>query len=286
MSLTPAEVGFLRRLVASSVEHKRADGLAKRMSELHGIGRVVGSRVMYARADFERAEALLESRRIDLKAPQQGFTRSQAASGLSEKAGAKAVTDGLVAVVPLHMGMGLPVGSSFLAVHWEAALQWDFDVILECENLEPLTRLSEYRWLDDFVRSRRTLAVFRGCPQVFTPRPPAALLRAASKPVLGFYDFDPAGLVIAAGEPNLEALCLPEWEPLRERALQVRRPALFYPQLRAYQPTLDGLSAGPVRDAWMVLRQVQWGLDQESFPRAKAAASGSECASLETYPRC
>jgi hypothetical protein len=84
---------------------------------------------------------------------------------------------------------------------------------------------------------------------------------------LGFYDFDPAGLCIAAGEPNLEALCLPTWEELLAKAKEMRRPSLYYPQLTATQGTLEQLQQGPVFEAWTRLKKLKWGLDQESFPR-------------------
>jgi hypothetical protein len=177
------------------------------------------------------------------------------------------VTEGLLAVVPLNMSVHLPDGAGFLAVDWEQALQWNFQAVLECENLEPLVRLSEYSWLERYVGGRPVLAIYRGGPQIFRTGPPAAFLRSTDKPVLGFYDFDPAGLLMAAGEPNLEALCLPEWAVLREKAIQMQRPGLYYPQLTACQATLDALTSGPVHQAWGQLKTIRCGLDQEAFPR-------------------
>lgn len=267
MSFSPSEVDFLRRLLASRPEFRRNDGVANRVSEGHGIGEPSGSRILYGPSDFERARNSLSSRNIDLTAPEPGYSRSEAGPGLSEKVGARPVSDGLMATVPLNMDVTVPSGAAFVAVHWEAALKWRFEAVLECENFEPLLRLEDYSWLKEFVRGRPLLAVYRGGPQMFRAAAPAAFLRAAGKPVLGFYDFDPAGLSMAAGEPNLEALCLPPWERILSRAQEMRRPDLYYPQLKACQGTLESLPEGPVREAWLHLKRVQWGLDQESFPR-------------------
>lgn len=267
MSFSSAEVKFLRRLIAEHPSERRAGDASRRLSEGHGIGAISGTRVLYEPTDFERARAALVSRRILVEEPSASFSRSEAGPGLSEKAGARPVTEGLLAVVPMNMSVHLPNGAGFLAVDWEQALQWDCQAVLECENLEPLVRLSEYSWLESFVGGRPVLAIYRGGPQVFRTGPPAAFLRRAGKPVLGFYDFDPAGLLMAAGEPKLESLCLPHWEVLREKAIEMQRPGLYYPQLMACQATLDALTSGLVHQAWGQLKSIRCGLDQEAFPR-------------------
>lgn len=267
MSFSSADVSFLRRLIAEQPSERRAGDASRRMSEGHGIGAISGARVLYEPTDFERARAALMSRSIYVEEPTLGFSRSEAGPGLSEKAGARPVTEGLMAVVPLNMSMRMPSGAGFLAVDWMQALQWDFQAVLECENLEALLRLSEYSWLERYVLGRPVLAVFRGGPQVFRTGTPAKFLRRVDKPVLGFYDFDPAGLLMAAGEPNLEAVCLPEWDALKNQAMLMQRPGLYYPQLKACQSTLEALRGGPVYQAWVRLKSIRCGLDQEAFPR-------------------
>jgi hypothetical protein len=267
MSLSPGEVEFLRRLASRLPESKRANGISRRMAELHGIGRINASLVLYGPDDLGRARAALAARGIPVEAPEPGFARSQAGPGLSEKIGARPVTDGLLAAVPMNMRVVLPENASFLGVPWQAAGKWSFDALLICENFEPLMRLAEYTWLADFVRDRKTLAVFRGGPHVFRPSAVASLLQATTTPVLAFVDFDPAGLAIAADIPRLEELCLPPWELLREKLLWARRPNLFFPQLKSSRSRLEMLSSGPVWQAWTRLQELQMGLDQESFPR-------------------
>lgn len=266
MSLSPVEVEFLRRLVSRTPEAKRTTSSARRMAELHGIGRISGSLILYGAEDLERARAALTARGIHVEAPQPGFARSQAGPGLSEKAGARPVTGGLLAAVPLNMDVVLPKGASFLGMPWQAAAGWSFDALLICENFEPLMRLAEYTWLADFVRGRKTLAVFRGGPHEFRPPAVASLVQTTATPVLAFVDFDPSGLAIAGDIPRLEELCLPPWDLLREKVLWARRPNLFFPQLKSSRTRLEKLSSGPVWEAWKRLQELQMGLDQESFP--------------------
>lgn len=267
MSFTAAEAKFLQRLVADKPAFRRNEGVAQRILDGHGIGSASGARVSYTATDIESARRALSARGIPLDIVDTGFSRSEAAPGLSEKSGARAVTEGLVAVIPLNTDRGQVSPGSFTAVHWEKAAAWACECVLECENLEAFLRLHEYTWLENFIQGRTVLAVYRGGPQFFRPGAAASLLARIDKPVLGFYDFDPAGLCIAAGEPNLEALCLPSWEGLLDKAKDMRRPSLYYPQLTAAQGTLEQLRHGPVFEAWTRLKKLKWGLDQESFPR-------------------
>lgn len=267
MSFSAAEAKFLQRLVAGKPPFRRNDGVAKRVLEGHGIGTASGSKVLYGLNDIEAARKALAVRGIPLDQAEGGYSRSEAGGGLSEKSGARAVTDGLVAVICLNMDGRTTEAGCFSAVHWEEAAEWPFECLLECENLEAFLRLSEYSWLKGFIRGRAVLAVYRGGPHFFRPGAAASLLARLEKPVLGFYDFDPAGLAIAAGEPNLEALCLPEWTELLIKAREMRRPSLYYPQLKTAQGVLENLRSGPVFEAWVHLKKLKWGLDQESFPR-------------------
>ena len=110
-------------------------------------------------------------------------------------------------------------------------------------------------------------AVFRGKPGSFSTESAAAFLRQCGRPLLGFYDFDPAGLRMASAIEQLEALCLPPREALVEAVRRHRRTHLFTDQLAQARSTLDALPAGELRDAWDLMRQLQCGLPQENFPR-------------------
>ena len=110
-------------------------------------------------------------------------------------------------------------------------------------------------------------AVFRGTVNAFGTAAAASFIAASGKPVLGFYDFDPEGLVMAASEPRLEALCLPARERLVAATEHFRRDHLYLDQLPGCRVRLDALQSGPVRDGWLLLKDLQRGLNQENFPR-------------------
>lgn len=265
MSFSPSEVAFLRRLVADRPA-RRYGVIAASIADGHHIGRSVGARVEYGEQDYAAAASALTSRGFELQTPTPGLLRSDAGPGGSEKVGAQRVMAQLVAVVPMNMASPVPAGARFLAARWQELDPSGFDVILECENLEPLLQLARYTWLRNFVRGRRTLAVFRGMPHSFTTGAAAEFIAYAGKPVLGFYDFDPEGLTMAASEPHLEALCLPPTEELAAATIRFKRTHLYLDQVRARRAALDALPPGQVQAAWQLLKSLQCGLNQENFP--------------------
>lgn len=267
MSLHPREVDFLRRLVSERRERRTLGPVAQALAKDHGIGTVRGAAVQYEERHFTAAEHLLRSRGYPLEAPPTGGSRSDSGPGGSEKTGARQVMADMVAVVPVHMEISVPAGARFLAANWRELDLASFDLVLECENLEPLYDLAAFGWLEGFIRGRRTMAVFRGMPGSFGTAAAAQFIAAAGKPVIGFYDFDPEGLAMAASEPRLEALCLPAWEDLQAATRRFQRTHLYRDQLQGRRVQLDALPHGPVRDAWNRLNALQCGLNQENFPK-------------------
>lgn len=267
MSLTTREMDFLRRLVAERPERRSLGPVAQALATDHGLGTVRGAAVLYELRHFAGAEHLLTSRGYPLEASPAGGSRSESGPGGSEKTGSRLVMTDMVAVVPLNMKISVPAGARFLAANWRELDMSGFDVVLECENLEPLFHLDGYTWLQRFIRGRRTLAVFRGMPNAFGIGAAAQFIATARKPVLGFYDFDPDGLVMGASEPNLEALCLPPWDQLAEATRRFRRTHLYIDQVGARRAHLEGMQDGAVREAWLHLKRLECGLNQENFPQ-------------------
>lgn len=267
--MTPAEVAFLRRLANNKPVTLRHEGVAVRMLANHQLGRQQGSRVAYTERDFESAANMLLNRQHALAAPLAPFKRSQAPSGGSEKTGALPVTHGLVGVVPLHMDHALrvPVGA-LMVMPWGNAMALPFEALLVCENLEPMLELHRYTWLNEFVRGRATLAIFRGAPGLLRPDAPAQLMAADSRPVLAFFDFDPKGLSMAAALARREALCLPPWPHLEASARAQGRTDLFSTQAHVCRPHLDRVDEPDVALAWQRMKALSCGLDQEHFPGA------------------
>ncbi|MEC5214197.1 hypothetical protein RCH06_002759 [Polaromonas sp. CG_9.5] len=266
--MNPREVDFLRRLVAGRFAERRGEGLAARMAEQQGLGVVRGAKVLYTDADFTHAADLLCNRSFALSAPPAPFPRSQAPDGGSEKTGALPVTHGRVAVVAVGLAPALvtPPGS-FLAMHWQDALALPYEVLLVCENLEPLLLLHEYRWLADFYQGRPTLALFRGAPGLFGTDAATKLIAADARPTLAFFDFDPKGLSMAASLPRREALCLPAWPELEAATRRAQRQRLFTQSAQVSRVHLDRMQDSEIALAWQRLRLLTLGLNQEGFPR-------------------
>jgi hypothetical protein len=259
------DIEFLRRLLADRPESRAQGVSATKMAQEHHVGRIDGRKVAYCETDFIRAENLLRSRGIPLEVPET-YTRSQAPAGQSEKHRAIAVTDGLVAVRGVNMpALELPE-ARFLAMHWESAIKLDFDVLLVVENLEALIRIDEYRWMDQFVKGRRALAVFHGAPVIFTTKIAARLINSDVRPTLAFFDFDPKGLGMAASLLRREALCIPDIQVLIAEARRQNRKNLYFQSADSSGAQLDKVQDPAIALAWRAMKSETVGLDQEHFP--------------------
>lgn len=268
--MNPRAVEYLRRLIADGVIERRLGPLSQDLARDEGIGRINGARVLYTAIDHAKARNLLVSRGFDVQAPQQAYSRSDAPPGGSEKAGALRVSDDLVAVVTIGIPAILTPTGGMLALTSKVALALPYEVLLVCENLEPLLQLHAYGWLSEFLRGRAALAVFRGGPGYFRTDVVATLMRRDTRPTLAFFDFDPKGLSMAASVPRREALCLPPWEQLQAAVLKNHRTKLFVQSVDACRPHLDRGDHGPeIATAWVRLKELSKGLDQEHFPRQK-----------------
>lgn len=271
------QIQVLRGVVAARPARKYGE-VAVELARAHGIGRLQGAGVVYEAEDFLKAANLLRLQSVDLAKPSAGALRREGQTGVSEKIGARSVGAGLVAVVPLNAPLSLPQGARFLVADGDQLDLATFEVILVVENLEPFSRqeMDSYGWLQqEFLRGRPTLALWRGGPGPLGTAAPAALLRRAVQPVLGFYDFDPKGLTFAASAPRLDALCLPPWELLQEQVRRFNREDLWYGQVDSSRAQLDRLQAGPLQEAWQRMQQLRCGLPQEQFPRLREGLGGA-----------
>lgn len=262
------EVEFLRRLVADRPVERRSD-LAIQFSRDEGLGVVQGSKVTYRGQDFERAASLIITRGFDLDSPLRGFARSEAPRGGSEKSGARAVAQDLVAVFPIGMDVSAPK-DGFLAMPWQSAISMQYQVLLVCENLETFLQLREYLWLTDLMKGRPTLGLFRGMVHTFGTDGAARLIENDHRPTLAFFDFDPRGLAMAASLPRRETLCLPPWELLEPAIRDARRDHLFTNSFHGSRAQLDKEQDPAIALAWQRLKLLTKGLNQEAFPRQGA----------------
>ncbi|MNT39305.1 hypothetical protein D3C72_1755360 [compost metagenome] len=141
-----------------------------------------------------------------------------------------------------------------------------------CENLEPMQRIHRYDWLKPYIKGRRTLVLFRGAPSWFRVDSAARLVASDSRPVLGLFDFDPQGLLMAAGLPRREALCLPPWKVLEPLVAGRKRHDLYGDQQRGCQALLDACVEPDIAVAWAHMRRLSCGLNQEAFPECWEAS--------------
>lgn len=264
--LKRADVTFLRGLITDKPEHRRLGPVSQAIADNEGIGKIQGARVVYTPADHEKARNLLLSRGYTLEQPAEPFPRSQAPAGGSEKDGAQRVSEHLVAVNAFDLPeVDLPQGA-FVALNWQDAIKLEYEVLLVVENMEPLQHVHRYRWMRDFVRGRRTLAVFKGAPGWFRTEVAAQLVAADTRPTLAFFDFDPKGLDMALSVPRREGLCLPPPAALEERVKEQRREHLFTNSYHQCRSRLDACPDPAIAQAWQLMKRLTLGLDQEHFP--------------------
>ncbi len=265
--MSPQSVKFLQRLVAEGRSECRISDVARLVATGEGVGTIHGSRVLFTAADRERAANLLKSRGYEASLPVTPFTRSEAPTGGSEKSGALRVSHELVAVVPLGIpGIQVPV-EGFLTLRAGAALQLPYEVLMVCENLEPMLNLARYGWLSEFLKGRPALVLFRGAPGLYRTDVAAGLLQRDHRPTLAFFDYDPKGLSMAASLPRREALCLPTFEALAAAARSTRRGDLFSNSFATSRVHLGRMAhMGDIAAAWKLMQALELGLNQEQFP--------------------
>ena len=137
------QVAFLRRLIETEPPFRPYSATAEYLLNAEGIGKVQGRRVVYTQRDFAAARNLLKVRSFEISRQVEPVPRSQVQPGESEKWGSLRVSEDLVAVVPLGLtGVQIPMGS-MLCMDVRQALASPYEVLVFCENLEPMLRLHE-----------------------------------------------------------------------------------------------------------------------------------------------
>lgn len=261
------QVTFLRDLVAGAPRDRAIGETSAYFANAEGIGSIAGTRVTYEPKDIDAARHLLTSRGFELVAGAKLVARNQVQPGESEKWRSLRVTDGMVAVVPIGLsGIAIPQGST-LCLNIHQALAMPYEVLLFCENLEPMFRIHTYQWLSEFIKGRTVLALFRGAPGYFRTDVARDMLGRDHRPVLAFFDFDPKGLSMAAAVPRREALCLPPMQSLIASTKAGRRRDLYFQSVAQVRQHLQSMTKqSDVAQAWEIMNTLELGLDQEHFP--------------------
>lgn len=279
MSFSAVQVTFLQRLVSDRPEFRRAGDVARFFCDHFGLGAAVGSRVEYLAAHYEAAEGLLRANDLPVAAMGAHATRADSAAygGMSEKSLSAAPHSKSVAVKCLGRcvlnghTLYAPEGS-YVVLTPELAQRVTCQRILVVENLETFRSLEAYVWIDR--SGLDVLAVYRG--DIEMPNKDAAeVIEGRDEQIWGFFDFDPAGLVMANSLPagRLERVVLPSQTWLKRAANTPRGRQLFDSQVAAYGRTLDQSTHPEVIAMWQLMKELGSAVTQERMLRADASDS-------------
>lgn len=274
MAFTRVQLAFLQRLVSDCPPDRQASATASYFSEHFSLGRVIGRRVEYTEAHFEAARRLLEANQVPVQPLGAGATRAEAAAygGMSEKAFSMAPHADSVALKALGNCVfeSHPLytpGASYQVLTVEQAAQVSCERIMVVENFETFRRLQNYAWIDS--QGLAVLAIYRG-EKDLPIKDAAALVATRSEPLWGFFDFDPAGLVMANALPHerFERLLLPDSNWLETAADSPRGRQLFDSQAGAYENVLDAARHPQVLTAWRLMKRLCSAVTQERMQGA------------------
>lgn len=258
-ALTRPQKAMLRSLIVNRPSRRRSMGLAGQLAKCWGIGRPDthdAGYVVYEDADFKRAVAALKDDR-DLVLPP---------ATPAPKAVARRDVEGVVAAVPLHMGPSPWPGACSINFSRRDVLALDFEALLVSQNFELLQQLEKFSWLEQYIRGRRTLAIFVGSLGPFRRAVAESVVGTSNAPVLALFDFDPAGLLRAASTPRLETLCLPAWPDLERVLQQKKQPKAVQRAIAEHGTRLDAVTCQVVAPAWARMKQLG-SLELAAFPR-------------------
>lgn len=274
MAFTAVQISFLQRLIEERPQSRHTSAAADHFSEHYSLGRVLGRRVEYTEAHFAAAENLLLANQLPVRALGTDATRAQAAEygGMSEKDFSLAPHADSVAVKGLGRCMfgGNPLDTplgAYMVLTVEQAKRVICERIMVVENLETFRSLQAYSWVD--LQDFAVLAIYRG-EKNLPNKDAAELVRSRSEPIWGFFDFDPAGLVMANALPDdrFDRLLLPDSGWLESAANSTRGRQLFDSQFSFYGSVLDDAKNQQVASAWRLMKRIRSAVTQERMLRA------------------
>ena len=158
---------------------------------------------------------------------------------------------------------------SYIVLTPEQAQRVTCQRLLVVENLETFRALQAYAWFDR--RGLDVLAIYRGDMEL--PNKDAAeVLRGRPERIWGFFDFDPAGLVMANSvlPARLERVILPSQAWLRRASNTPRGRQLFDSQFAAFGRSLDHAAHPEVIALWHIMKSLRSAVTQERMLSADA----------------
>lgn len=255
-------------------------------TDTYNLGLRKGSSIIFDEKAKAEIASLLKSRAgvdVETTTPESwaGMGRAESLNlAKDEKLAGGVVDEGRVRIKALRgrplsvcgVQLQLPAGGD-LGIEVEAVLGSPIrhDGILLVENKQTFNEIWDVEESLLVIRDfSNPLVLYRGDAEGGA-RADAAnrLISSASVPVHAFVDFDPAGMVIAAGLPRLDRLVSPDLPELvrllDDRGLIAR----FRKQLAATPMALEKLEVDPlIGSVWAVIKNVGKALPQEFFHRS------------------
>lgn len=272
MTLSPMEITFLQGLVAAPRDTRRDSKVAQFFALHYGIGQQVGRRFEYTENDVASAKELMLALGLNSNGTAaEGLDRADSVGrpGLGEKVSTIAPHTDSVAFMVLGSSARAswgsqeptPVGYSVATI--QEVGQIEVDRVLVVENAETFRQIRRYRWiLQALPPQSSTLVLFRGDPRLRIDEA-AQALQLLNAPKWAFFDFDPAGLAMAAAISNLERLLLPDPVVLQALVLHHRRTDLWATQYQGVWQVLEGCRHPDISRAWGLLKLWKYGYPQE-----------------------
>jgi hypothetical protein len=264
MMLTATRLKFLQKLVLDTSRRAESDAAAY-FEHNFGMGARLGRGYEYTAMDSEKAKKMLLALGMPLTPESEPMDRADAMvrRGMSEKSGTLAPHASSVA----FRIWGGNSGNSGFGVGYQVATptevgQIECDCTMVVENFETFRQLHRYGWVTEKIRGQSVLVIFRGDPSYKTDSAQQAL-EHLSKPVLGFFDFDPSGLFMCSELRGLTKVILPDLKTVRRVAMASKRDDLYYDQVEGFGPSLDKRLQPEIAQAWAVMKEIRVGLPQE-----------------------
>lgn len=266
MSFSSREIAFLQDLVAKGSGQKGASLTSEHFHRHFGVGQHIRSQFVFTQVDTDRARQMLANSGVAPEPSRGPLRRAQA--GLNnpsqEKTGTLAPHQDSIAVKAAHGRCeckGHPVPTlGYQVLTLEQAREIRADVLLVVENLESLRFLERNQWID--YQALAVLAIYRG-DGIFRADVVASLLEASSAPVWAYFDFDPAGLGMAAKLPRLQRVLFPPEGMLVSAARKANQVHLYADQVDQWGKSLTSEDRSMIQRPWSLLRKLRVGLAQE-----------------------
>lgn len=274
MNFTVQQITFLQRLVAEAPATRRNGVAALFFSEHYSIGIPVGGEVTYNVAHHAAAHRLLQAHKLPLSKLGKGASRADAAAfgGMSEKQfsaapRARSVSVRCVGSCRLDEQCLYTPDGTHLVVTLEQACAITCEQIMVVENFETFRYILSYRWIR--WAEAGTLVLYRGDPE--SPnQDAAALVRDRMEPVRGFFDFDPAGLIMAKAIPaeRFDGFVLPSRDWLIAASNTPHGRQLYDRQLSGFGAALDKAREPLIRASWDFMKSLGSAVAQEGMLNA------------------